>query len=406
MDISSLRERRDASYTVSELNGILKNLIENDRALKTLTVKGEISNLTAHRSGHIYFTLKDEESQIKAVMFRSSAQHLKFAPENGMKVIVRASVGVYTQGGMYQLYVTQITPDGIGALYLAYEQLKARLDAEGLFLDGHKKPLPKYPTKIGVITSPTGAAVRDIINVITRRFPIATIYLYPSLVQGDGAEDNLIEAVDFFDQTNLVDLIIIGRGGGSLEDLYSFNSEALARRIFACKIPVISAVGHETDFTICDFVADKRAPTPSAAAELAVPDIRELSVRLDMLIGRISGSMLYKIERGGEKLKALRARISSSGITEEYKSLIKELKARVDAAAGRTLDRKKARLAELAAKINALSPLSVLSRGYCVLNSTDKAVRTVNDVEVGQSLSARLNDGVLSLTVDKKELLK
>ena len=235
MDISSLRERRDnSSLSVSELNGILKNLIENDRTLKTVSVRGEISNFTNHRSGHLYFTLKDADSQIKAVMFRSSAQNLKFVPEDGMRVTVRASVGVYVAGGAYQLYVTSISPDGIGALYLAYEQLKARLEAEGLFSPAHKKEIPKYPEKIGVITSPTGAAIRDIINVCKRRYPISKIYLYPSLVQGEGAEKNLIEAVDYFDRSGLADVIIIGRGGGSLEDLFAFNSEALARRIYDC----------------------------------------------------------------------------------------------------------------------------------------------------------------------------
>ena len=307
MDISFLRERSGPSeLTVTELNSYIKRIFDSDRLLGAITVKGEISNLTNHRSGHIYFSLKDEGGQVKAVMFRSYAEKLKFMPEDGMKVIVRCSVSVYPQSGIYQLYVTSMQPDGIGALYLAYEQLKARLEAEGLFSSEFKKEIPAIPERIGVITSPTGAAVRDIINVIGRRFPLAKIYLYPSLVQGDGADGNLIAALDYFDKTKLVDVIIIGRGGGSIEDLWAFNSEWLARKIFECSIPVISAVGHETDFTICDFVSDLRAPTPSAAAELAVPDIRELFLRIDTAAERCAGALIRKIERAEDRLNDIK----------------------------------------------------------------------------------------------------
>ena len=403
MDISSLRERRDnSSLSVSELNGILKNLIENDRTLRTVSVRGEISNFTNHRSGHLYFTLKDADSQIKAVMFRSSAQNLKFVPEDGMRVTVRASVGVYVAGGAYQLYVTSISPDGIGALYLAYEQLKARLEAEGLFSPAHKKQIPKYPEKIGVITSPTGAAIRDIINVCKRRYPISKIYLYPSLVQGEGAEKNLIEAVDYFDKSGLADVIIIGRGGGSLEDLFAFNSEALARRIYDCKTPVISAVGHETDFTICDFVADRRAPTPSAAAEIATPDLREISLRLDMLSEKIVGAVLYKLEKYSERLLSLKGRISlSKTVFEAYERRLDELKNRIDRGVFSVLDGKRVKLSLLSERIGAMSPLSVLSRGYSVLYKGDKTVRSVSDVTVGETIHARLTDGEVSLKVIK-----
>ena len=239
MDISFLRERQTAtSLTVTELNSYIKNLIDSDRNLSAVTVTGEISNLTDHRSGHLYFTLKDIDSQIKAVMFRSSRQRLKFMPEEGMKVTVHGSVSVYSQGGSVQLYANNMTPDGVGALYKAYEQLKQKLSAEGLFSSENKKEIPRYPEKIGVITSPTGAAVRDIINVTGRRFPLAKIYLYPALVQGDASEASLINALDYLDKSNLVDVIIIGRGGGSIEDLWSFNSEALARRIFSAKTPL------------------------------------------------------------------------------------------------------------------------------------------------------------------------
>lgn len=403
MDISSLRQRRDdSSLSVSELNGILKSLIENDRTLKTVTVRGEISNFTNHRSGHLYFTLKDADSQIKAVMFRSSAQYLKFVPEDGMKVTVRASVGVYIAGGAYQLYVTQISPDGIGALYLAYEQLKARLEAEGLFAPEHKREIPKYPNKIGVITSPTGAAIRDIINVCGRRYPVCPIYLYPSLVQGEGAEKNLIEAIDYFDKSGLVDVIIIGRGGGSLEDLFAFNSEALARRIYECKTPVISAVGHETDFTICDFVADRRAPTPSAAAEIATPDIREITLRLDMLSEKIVGGVLYKLQRYSERLLSLKGRISlSKTVFDGYERTIDNLKNRIDRGISSALDSKRVKLSILSERIGAMSPLSVLSRGYSVLYKDDRTIRSVNDVTDGEALRARLSDGEITLKVIK-----
>ncbi len=404
MDISALRERRcDSSVSVSELNGILKNLIENDRTLKTVSVRGEISNFTNHRSGHLYFTLKDAESQIKAVMFRSSAQHLKFLPKNGMRVTVRASVGVYVQGGAYQLYVSSIMPDGIGALYLAYEQLKARLGDEGLFDACHKRDIPKYPERIGVITSPTGAAIRDIINVCGRRYPLSKIYLYPSLVQGDGAEANLLAALDYFDKSGLVDLIIIGRGGGSLEDLFAFNSESLARRIFDCKIPVISAVGHETDFTICDFVADRRAPTPSAAAELAVPDIREIAIRLDMLTEKIVGSTLYRLQRYSDRLSSLKNKIlSARGVFDTFDMRLREVKRRIDTGVLSLLEEKRVKLALLGERIGAMSPLSVMSRGYSVLYNDGRAVRSVNDAREGDILDARLIDGTISVKVIKR----
>ena len=319
-----------------------------------------------------------------------------------MRVTVRASVGVYVAGGAYQLYVTSISPDGIGALYLAYEQLKARLEAEGLFSPAHKKEIPKYPEKIGVITSPTGAAIRDIINVCKRRYPISKIYLYPSLVQGEGAEKNLIEAVDYFDRSGLADVIIIGRGGGSLEDLFAFNSEALARRIYDCKTPVISAVGHETDFTICDFVADRRAPTPSAAAEIATPDLREISLRLDMLSEKIVGAVLYKLEKYSERLLSLKGRISlSKTVFEAYERRLDELKNRIDRGVFSVLDGKRVKLSLLSERIGAMSPLSVLSRGYSVLYKGDKTVRSVSDLTEGETIHARLTDGEVALKVIK-----
>lgn len=322
IDISSLRERENAkAFTVSDLNNYIKNIFETNRTLSSVTVRGEISNFTNHRSGHLYFSLKDEDGQIRAVMFRSKAQTLKFMPESGMKVLVHGSVTVYPRDGSYQLYVSSMQPDGIGALYLAYEQLKERLALEGLFDAEHKLALPAYPRRIGVITSPTGAAIRDIINVSGRRYPNADLYIYPALVQGAGAEDSLVSALDYLDKSRLCDVIIIGRGGGSIEDLWAFNSEALARRIYSATTPIISAVGHETDFTICDFVADMRAPTPSAAAEIAVPDKRDLLMRIDSYNERLVKGLERKVERASEKLRHLEQRVDKRVLLERINAL-------------------------------------------------------------------------------------
>ena len=274
--------------SVSQLNRYIKMNFDADENLANIFISGEISNFTNHyRTGHLYFTLKDDSAAVRAVMFNSSAKRLKFMPEDGMKVIARGRVSVYEASGQYQLYVDDMQPDGVGALNLAYEQLKEKLQKEGLFSELHKKPLPPYPEKVGVITSPTGAAVRDIINVLGRRFPYAEIVFCPVLVQGDGAHLQLTDAVNLFNSERAADVIIIGRGGGSIEDLWEFNDEGLARAVYNSEIPVISAVGHETDFTICDFVADMRAPTPSAAAELAVPDANELQYALSALKNRM-----------------------------------------------------------------------------------------------------------------------
>ena len=270
----------DKAITVTQLNNYIKGILENIPPLRDIYVKGEISNYSPNRTGHVFFTLKDEGSLIPAVMFKYDLSQITFAPENGMKVICRGRISAYPAQGKYQLYVSEMTPDGVGALYIAFEQLKAKLADEGLFDSRYKKPIPKIPHRIGIITAPTGAAVRDMITVTGRRFPAAEIRLYPSLVQGENAPADLIKALDYFDKEGKCDVIIIGRGGGSIEDLWAFNNEALARRIFACRIPVISAVGHETDFTIADFVADKRAPTPSAAAEIAVPDAKDTKKQL------------------------------------------------------------------------------------------------------------------------------
>lgn len=405
MDISSLRERGSiGTFTVSELNGYIKRIFENDRTLTGVSVKGEISNFINHRSGHLYFSLKDAEGQIRAVMFKSSAMRLKFIPENGMKVILFGSVSVYQKDGSYQLYVNSMEPDGIGALYLAYERLKEKLSLEGLFSEEYKKPIPQFPEKIGVITSPSGAAVRDIINVTGRRFPVANLYIYPSLVQGEGAEDNLIEALEYFEKSRLVDVIIIGRGGGSIEDLWAFNGERLARKIFEASIPIISAVGHETDFTICDFVADLRAPTPSAAAELAVPDIRELAMRLDGAYERSSSALIYMAERWRERLTSL---INNSIFRcdepkfLEKKNALDNLKEKIIKALEINIMAQKSRFMPLLEKANALNPLSVLARGYTIVEKNSKLVRSVRDLGKDDEIKIRLSDGDAVARIEK-----
>lgn len=410
MDISALRERGGRSeWTVSELNAYIKNALDNDRALSAVTLKGEISNFTYHRSGHLYFSLKDEGGQVKAVMFRSSAASLKFLPENGMKVIVRCSVSVYLQTGSYQIYVTSMQPDGVGALYLAYEQLKERLAAEGLFDDEHKLAIPLFPSSIGVITSPTGAAVRDIINVTGRRFPSAKVYLYPSLVQGDGAEPNLIAALDYLEKSGLVDVIIIGRGGGSIEDLWAFNGENLARRIYECKIPVISAVGHETDFTICDFVSDLRAPTPSAAAEIAVPDAKEILIRLDNAYDRCAQALIRKAERAEERLVRLRQSDLIAFPDAYFDSLLDklvQLSEGLEGAITREIEKSDTNLALTAGKLQALSPLTTLARGYSVATGVRGALKSTDDIDIGQDMTVRVSDGEIIATVNSKRRLK
>lgn len=406
MDISSLRERKGLSeFTVSELNGYVKSLFDADRVLGAVSVKGEISNFTAHGSGHMYFSLKDEGGQIKAVMFKTAAQKLKFVPENGMKVIVRGSVSVYTQGGSYQLYVNTMVPDGVGTLYMMYERLKTKLGSEGLFDESRKKKLPRFPSSIGVITSPTGAAVRDIINVAGRRYPMAKIYIYPSLVQGEGAEADLIKALDYFDKSNLADVIIIGRGGGSIEDLWAFNSEALARRIFSHHVPIISAVGHETDFTICDFVADRRAPTPSAAAEIAVPDIKELIERVDTLRERSFGALIKASRNSRGRLEYIKDKSVLRNPSSVFEGKRKKLNDKSREAAENIrdkIDSLKNALLLRSERADALNPLSVLMRGFSVVEKDGVSVRRVGDVKCGDTVTVRMTDGKVKAKILKE----
>ena len=404
IDISALRDRpQGGSMTVTELNNYIKNLLDSNRALSSVTVSGEISNFTDHRSGHLYFSLKDSTAQIKAVMFRSARERLKFRPEEGMKVTVHGSVSLYSQGGSVQLYANTMTPDGIGALYKAYEQLKARLADEGLFDEENKKLIPRYPHRIGVITSSSGAAVRDIINVTSRRYPLADIYLYPSLVQGDGAEENLIKALDYIDRSGLVDVIIICRGGGSIEDLWAFNSEKLARRIFSANVPIISAVGHETDFTICDFVSDLRAPKPSAAAELSVPDVRDILLMLDSATDRLESSLVRLIENKRERLSRLYEKdifADPEALFADKRSDLSDLFVRAETAVTDKITTLSSTLKVASARANALSPLAVLSRGYSVARGESGTVRRVEDVKCGDRVSLRVQNGEILTTVD------
>jgi exodeoxyribonuclease VII large subunit len=297
-------------FSVTELNNYVKRILDNDENLKNVFVTGEISNFKNHYSGHMYMTIKDEGGAIKAVMFSSYASRLKFVPENGMKVIIFGSVSLYNKDGSYQLYITDMQPDGVGALNLAYEQLKEKLQNEGLFSTEHKKPIPQFPEKIGVMTAPDGAAVRDIFSVLKRRYPVAEIVFCPVAVQGASAAPEIAKAIKLFNEQNAADVLIVGRGGGSLEDLWAFNEEIVARAIFQSQIPVISAVGHETDFTIADFVADLRAPTPSAAAELAVPDIFELKSDLLGLKQHLSVLMRNLVESEKEKVENIQKQVT------------------------------------------------------------------------------------------------
>ena len=403
MDISALRDRPQHSVlTVAQLNQYVKTLLENAPGLSHVTVRAEISNLTLHSSGHLYFTLKDEDGQIRAVMFRAAAASLSFLPKDGMTVIVSGSVTLYPKTGAYQLYASTMEPDGIGALYLAYEQLKEKLQREGLFDEEHKLSLPAMPKSIGIVTSPTGAAVRDIIHVAGRRFPYATLYLYPSLVQGDGAEQSLIHALDYFETSRLCDVIILGRGGGSIEDLWAFNGERLARKIYEMTIPIVSAVGHETDFTICDFVSDMRAPTPSAAAEIATPDTRTVLYGISDALDRATDALQQRIRRYEDRLLRMRhtdALRSVEGLLSVYEMRLAALRDGAERAQTVILERAEAALTLRTSNIETLSPLRVLARGYAVVESHGGIVNSVSQVKDQEDLRIRLCDGCVRAKV-------
>ncbi|MBQ4067102.1 MAG: exodeoxyribonuclease VII large subunit, partial [Clostridia bacterium] len=342
--------RFPSALTVTELNEYIKDLFDLNPPLTDIYIKGEISNYKAHSSGHLYFTLKDEGGALKCVMFRASAFSLGFRPENGMKVTAHGRVSTFVRDGAYQLYCDSMEPEGVGSLYIAYEQLKKKLESEGLFAEERKKPLPKIPSRVGVVTSPTGAAVRDIINVCKRRFPYAEVIVYPALVQGDGAVASVAGGIEYFNKSNMADVLIVGRGGGSIEDLWAFNSELVARAVAASHIPVISAVGHETDFTICDFVADKRAPTPSAAAEIAVPDILELKQKFQNIVSRESAILGKRFEYLREHLSQLeksRPLASPMNTIEDRRMAVASATDRLEISIGHIIERNKALLASI-----------------------------------------------------------
>ncbi len=389
---------KSQALTVTGLNEYIKAKLDQDRILSRVFVKGEISNFVNHyKTGHFYLSLKDEGGVIRAVMFRQSAQKLNFVPENGMKVICCGRVSSYVKDGQYQLYISEMEPDGIGALYIAFEQLKKKLEAEGLFDPMYKKPLPKYPKKIGIITSPTGAAIRDMIHVSGRRFPLASLCLYPSLVQGDGAPAQLIRGIEVFNTLCPVDVIILGRGGGSLEELWAFNDENLARAIFKSQIPIISAVGHETDFSISDFVADLRAPTPSAAAEVTLPEAGEVKRKLRNVIDRMSLVSENRIKSLRQALDALASAPqmqSQMRLIDDRRMAILQLDREMEMRMERLLDLKRSSLLQNTARLEALSPLAVMTRGYSALfDEKGHSLKSAKDLQIDSEIAIRLSDG-------------
>lgn len=389
--------------SVSQINFYIKSIIENDGSLQFVLVTGEISNLTVHqRSGHIYLSLKDSNSVISAVMFAGNARRLKFRLENGMKVICRGRISVYEPSGRYQLYIEDMQPDGVGALTLAFEQLKKSLAQKGLFDNAHKKPLPKFPKTIGVITSPTGAAVQDITNIIRRRFPSADIVLAPVLVQGESAPEQLVRAVNKFSASKIADVVIIGRGGGSAEDLWAFNDEQLAYAVYNCETPIISGVGHETDFTICDFVADVRASTPSAAAELAVPDRQELMSYYFKQKQYISAMLDRKIKTAQLRLENQQRRMSASSPKLKAEQLEKQLSAKSEKLTrfmNIYISNKENILIAAKGKLDGLNPLNVLNRGYAIAEKDEKIITSSKQLKDGDDFTVILSDGKINAKV-------
>mgnify|MGYP003289579528 CR=1 FL=1 len=389
--------------SVSQLNRYVKSIIEQDFNLQTVFVQGEISNFTNHyKTGHFYMTIKDEFSSIKAVMFKTANSRLKFMPENSMSVIIRGRVSVFERDGQYQLYIDDMQPDGTGAFTLAFEQMKNKLAKEGLFDADRKKPIPKYPERVGVVTSPTGAAIRDIINVISRRFPLAELILCPVAVQGEYASGQISKAIELFNNEKAADVLIVGRGGGSVEELWAFNEEKVARAVAASEIPVISAVGHETDFTICDFVADLRAPTPSAAAELAVPDCVQQQEMLMAVKRRMTSAITDKlaVERAViEHKKTALFRHSPQNYIDSLRVRCDKASMTMEAAVRRSLAEKSKEFSSLCAKLDAMSPLKILARGYSVATKNGCVVSGIEAVEKGDEIDVLVKNGKLKCEV-------
>lgn len=393
--------------SITQLNTYIKGIVSADPLLKRVFVKGEISNCKIHSSGHIYLTLKDEGSIIRSVMFRSAASKLKFKPADGMKIIAGGRIDVFERDGQYQLYIDTMQQDGIGSLYLAFELLKKKLLKEGLFDEVHKKRIPRIPHTIGIITAPTGAAVRDMINIISRRFPMTKIKLYPVLVQGADAPADIVKAIEYFSYSNSADVLIVGRGGGSIEDLWAFNDEAVARAVYKCRIPVISAVGHETDFTICDFAADLRAPTPSAAAELAVPNYIDILNYLSNCRARQIAAFDKAITVRKKYLEQIKSRrIFDKPLTmiEDKLLYLDFLSKNIESLFKHKISDKKNSISFLKGKIDALSPYNVLSRGYSIMEDINgKVIKDCLMVSAGDKARVILYNGSVAVTVDKKE---
>lgn len=393
---------------VSELNEYIKNKFDGDEFLNNVLVKGEISNFKHHYTGHMYFTLKDEKSLIKCIMFKGYTTNLNFIPKDGMKVIILGSVSVFERDGVYQIYAKAMSEDGIGNLYQEYEKLKEKLEKQGLFDVEHKKKIPFMPKIIGVLTSNTGSVIRDIINVSTRRNPNVYIRLYPVPVQGEGAGKKIADAIKFMNDKNLADVLILARGGGSLEDLWPFNEEIVAKSIYDSKIPIISAVGHETDFTISDFVADLRAPTPSAAAELAVPNIEDIKEKLNIYDLRYKQALRKKVEimrLRYEKCISSRAfQDPLRNINDNYliiDNIIKKMQNQIDS----KIKEEKQQAIKIIAKIDALSPLKTLSRGYSVCIKDEKIIKSIKDIKEDDKIKIKFIDGLIDANVLTKEEL-
>ena len=393
--------------TVRQLNLFVRSLLDGEPRLSDVAVVGEISNFKNHySSGHWYFTLKDNDATVRCVMFKGNAQKVKFAPSDGMQVILRARASVYEKDGQFQLYAEEMLPAGDGGIALAFEQIKQKLASEGLFDEQNKRKLPAFPNRIAVVTSDTGAAVRDIINVITRRYPLCEIMLCPVAVQGEQAVPDMLDALERIYSLSSVDLIIIGRGGGSVEDLWAFNSEALARKIYESPIPVISAVGHETDFTICDFVSDLRAPTPSAAAELAVPDVKDLKAVLSDINLRLLRSLEQRYKLESARLSSVMSSLvfrKPESIVDDRALQADKLSERLEAAVGKRIDDLSNSFSLTVSKIDALSPLKVLSRGFAAVQNNGVSVNSITQLNVNDNLSVRFSDGVAECNV--KEII-
>ena len=390
--------------TVSQLNRYMSFKIKEDTKLRGLLVKGEISGFTHHmRTGHFYFTLKDSTSSIKSVMFSSYAASLKFMPQSGMNVIVMGSLQVFERDGVYQLYVTDIQPDGIGAQYLAFEQLKEKLAAEGLFEPIYKKPLPKFPKRVGIVTAKGGAALRDILNIIGRRYPFCEAVIFPCVVQGEYAVDSICETLEFADSSGC-DVIICGRGGGSPEDLFAFNSEKIARTVFAMNTPVISAVGHETDTTLIDFVSDLRAPTPSAAAELAVPDTASLSAAVDSYKNALDNAFATVIARKRHELMVIESELKNYAPSAALSAMREKLASneiRLSEAMKSFIEKKKAVIGSRAAALDSLSPLKIMSRGYSLVYKENELIKSADELSEGDRITVRFADNEASAVIVK-----